>query len=63
MKFFSVLVLAAGWAAGAEELPSVYTIVEDDYPYQCVCKCDDNTKVISVCEYDKTTLCYCDVNN
>ena len=61
MKIFSVLALAAAWTQASAELPSVYTIVEDDYPYQCVCKCDDDTKAISVCEYDKTTSCYCDI--
>jgi hypothetical protein len=41
-------------------LPSVYTIVEDDYPYMCTCKCDE-AKHVSVCEYDKATPCFCEI--
>ena len=42
-------------------LPTVYTIVEDDYGYMCACDCGDSTKRIAVCQYDKATACYCDI--
>lgn len=60
MKLVAMLASIA-FAASDQTLPSVYTIVEDDYPYQCPCKCEEIEKPISVCEFDKTTPCYCDV--
>ena len=40
--------------------PATYLIVEDDYPYQCLCQCDGPAR-LSTCEFDKRTVCYCDV--
>jgi hypothetical protein len=45
--------------AVSDTLPVVSSIVEDDYPYQCVCKCE-NERRISVCDFDSKTPCYCD---
>jgi hypothetical protein len=64
-QFLSLLValLVAETSAGSAKgvLPSVYTIIEDDYGYMCSCECTESSKRISFCEYDKATPCYCDV--
>lgn len=39
--------------------PAVLTLIDDDYPYQCVCKCEDNQR-LGMCDYDKTSSCFCD---
>jgi hypothetical protein len=41
------------------DFPPVVTLIDDDYPYQCVCTCQDK-QVLGKCDYDKTTSCYCD---
>ncbi len=48
-------------SAGASiaDFPSVVTLIDDDYPYQCVCTCEDQ-QVLGTCEYNKATTCYCD---
>ena len=55
------------WAVGvgvlgvvqAVDWPSVVTVIEDDYPYQCDCNCQAEAR-LGLCYYDKTTTCYCD---
>ena len=46
-------------ADSKETIPTIYAVVEDDYPYQCICKCTGDIR-IATCEFDKTTPCYCD---
>ena len=57
--FFMFACEAADSPVSIADYPSVVTLIDDDYPYQCVCTCQDK-QVLGKCDYDKSTSCYCD---
>ena len=61
MNPVALLLALVSVVMGAPVYPPTYVIDQDDYPYQCVCKCDSDSLRISTCVFDKTTPCYCDV--
>ena len=45
----------------SSDFPQVVLLIDDDYPYQCVCTCKSN-RTLGVCQYDSTTSCYCETD-
>ena len=46
--------------AATSQLPNAgYVVNDDDYPYQCVCRCAP-TAPVGKCVQDTSLKCYCD---